>query len=170
LPRPFIVMATQNPLDMAGTHPLPESQLDRFLVSMSMGYPGPEIERALLSGQGSRLSYSDLQAIMDAETLQLWQRRCHRVHLSEPVLDYIQSLILATRTHADIKLGLSPRGAQGLTRLAQAWALLARREYVQPDDVQSVFLATVQHRLQPVQGKTGRQVAEHVLADTPMGV
>lgn len=170
LPTPFIVMATQNPLDMAGTQPLPESQLDRFLISMSMGYPQPAIERTLLSGQGGRLQYRDLTAILSPADLLEWQRRCHRVHLSEPVLDYLQNLIQATRTHPDCRLGLSPRGAQGLVRLAQAWALLADRDYVQPDDVQSVFAAATQHRLQPLQGRTGAQLAARILTDTPLEI
>ncbi|TGG96059.1 MoxR family ATPase [Natronospirillum operosum] len=169
LPQPFLVMATQNPMDMAGTHALPESQLDRFLVSMSMGYPDADIERELLAGQASRLSYADIRPMLSAEYLLDLQDQVRRIHLSAPLLDYLQRLILATREHPDIRLGLSPRAALGLTRMAQAWALLAGRDYVQPDDVQEVFVSVAQHRLQARQGNAGTLIAEQTLAETPIG-
>lgn len=169
LPAPFVVMATQNPLDMAGTHALPESQLDRFLVSMSIGYPDATVERALLAGQADQVSYDQLTPVLDPDALRSLQQQVVAVHLSDPLLDYLQALVLATREHPDIKLGLSPRAALGLTRLAQAWALLAGRDYVQPDDVQAVFTAVAQHRLQVRQGLSGRELAASVLADTPLG-
>lgn len=168
LPRPFVVMATQNPLDMAGTHPLPESQLDRFLVAMTMGYPDQATERALMAGQATRLDYADLQTVLDESTLSACQRQVVEVHLSVPVLDYLQALVGATRQHAAVQLGLSPRAAQGLTRLAQAWALLHERDYVQPDDVQAVFVSVARHRLQTHQGQSGVALAQQILDQTPL--
>ena len=168
LPLPFVVMATQNPLDMAGTHPLPESQLDRFLVSMSMGYPDRVVERALMVGQAQRLDYASLQSVLDGESLSAYRQQAGQVHLSEPVLDYLQALVFATREHAAVRLGLSPRAAQGLTRLAQAWALLHDRDYVRPDDVQAVFVPVARHRLQTRQGQSGGTVAQQVLDQTPL--
>ncbi|MCH8551360.1 MAG: AAA family ATPase [Natronospirillum sp.] len=169
LPQPFLVMATQNPMDMAGTHALPESQLDRFLISMSMGYPDAEVERELLAGQASQVHYDDLQPILSAEVLQDLRRQAMEVHLSAPLLDYLQHLVRETREHPDVRLGLSPRAALGLTRVAQAWALMARRDYVQPDDLQQVFVPVARHRLQTRQGNDGQRVAEQILADTPIG-
>ncbi|WLD56938.1 MoxR family ATPase [Salinispirillum sp. LH 10-3-1] len=168
LPQPFVVIATQNPLDMAGTQALPESQLDRFLVSTSLGYPDPKVERSLLSGQSSHTSWRDVQAVLNPERLQVLQQQVSNVHLSEPLLDYVQRLIDATRHHADITLGLSPRAALGLVRCAQAWALLDDRDYVQPDDIQAVFVSVARHRLQTRQGDSGERLAKAILADTPL--
>lgn len=168
LPQPFVVIATQNPLDMAGTQALPESQLDRFLVSTSLGYPNTDVERSLLSGQASHTSWRDVQAVLNPERLQTLQRQVGTLHLSEPLLDYVQRLIDVTRHHADITLGLSPRAALGLVRCAQAWALLDDRDYVQPDDVQAVFVSVARHRLQTRQGESGERLAKTILADTPL--
>lgn len=170
LPQPFLVMATQNPMDMAGTHALPESQLDRFLVSMSMGYPEAGIERELLAGQAQRIDYTDLDAVLSGEALLALQQQTRELHLSPPLLDYLQHLVQETREHPEVRLGLSPRAALGLTRMAQAWALLGGRDYVQPDDVQQVFVPVARHRLQTRQGSDGETVAARILAATPIGV
>ncbi len=169
LPKPFVVMATQNPLDMAGTHALPESQLDRFLVSMSMGYPDATVERSLIAGQATRLEYNALTPVLDPQQITRLQAEVKNVHLSEPLLDYLQALVYASREHSEIQLGLSPRAALGLARLAQAWAMLKGRDYVQPDDVQAVFVPVAKHRLQTRQNTDGRLLAEQLLADTPLG-
>lgn len=169
LPKPFVVMATQNPMDMAGTHALPESQLDRFLVSMSMGYPDATVERSLIAGQAARLEYNALTAVLDPQQIIRLQAEVKSIHLSEPLLDYLQALVYASREHTEIQLGLSPRAALGLARLAQAWAMLKGRDYVQPDDVQAVFVPVAQHRLQTRQNTDGRLLAERLLVDTPLG-
>lgn len=166
LPQPFVVIATQNPLDMAGTQILPESQLDRFLVSLRLGYPDPAVERSLLAGQANPISWRAVRAILNPERLLQLRRQVAAVHLSEPLLDYVQRLIAATRQHSDVILGLSPRAALGLVRCAQAWALLDERDYVQPDDVQAVFVPVARHRLQTRAGEGGEQVTHQILADT----
>lgn len=168
LPDPFLVIATQNPLSMAGTHPLPESQLDRFLLSMSLGYPSADAERALLRGDGKQRHWRDIAAVIDGAALCELQRQVLTVHLSEALLDYVQRLIAATRQMPASALGLSPRAAVGLVRCAQAWALMAQRDYVQPDDVQAVFVPVCQHRLFSQEGISGQTLAEQVLANTAL--
>jgi MoxR-like ATPase len=148
LPAPFFVVATQNPQEQLGTYPLPESQLDRFLMRIELGYPDPRHERALLAQADRRELLSHAAAAMDAATLLSLQQQAAAVHVAEPLLDYVQKLVAATRARADIRLGLSPRAAQGLVRAARAWALLEGRAAVLPDDVQAVWPAVAGHRLE----------------------
>ncbi|MFC3852799.1 AAA family ATPase [Salinispirillum marinum] len=168
LPDPFLVIATQNPLSMAGTHPLPESQLDRFLLSMRLGYPSAEAERALLRGDGTQRHWRDITAVIEGMQLRALQAHVLTVHLSDALLDYVQRLIIATRQLSASVLGLSPRAAVGLVRCAQAWALMDQRDYVQPDDIQAVFVPVCQHRLYSQEGVSGQMLAEQVLASTPL--
>ena len=163
LPEPFFVIATQNPTDQLGTYALPESQLDRFLMCITLGYPDHASERALLSGQDRREAIAHLATVMTPAELVVAQRAVQAVHVSEALLDYLQSLIAATRSGRWFVDGLSPRAGIAVLRAARARALLSRRDYVAPDDVQSVLPQTVAHRLQPVAG-AGRGRVEQVRA------
>ena len=163
LPLPFFVIATQNPSDQLGTYPLPESQLDRFLMCITLGYPDRASERALLSGRDRREAIHELQAVMSPADLQTAQQAVLAVHASEPLLDYLQALIAATRDGRWFVEGLSPRAGISLLRAAKAHALLDARDYVAPDDVQAVLPQTVAHRLLPVAG-AGRGRREQVRA------
>ena len=145
LPNPFFVIATQNPKHHIGTFALPESQLDRFLMRISLGYPDAESERALLKNQGGRNFSSHAPAICDAETVQAMQQTVHGIHVSDRLLDYLQALIAQSR--AQLSTGLSPRAGLGLRQCAQAWAMLEGRDFVSPEDVQAVFASVVSHRL-----------------------
>lgn len=147
LPQPFFVIATQNPLDSAGTFPLPESQLDRFLMRLSLGYPDATAERALLAGEDRRHLLHTLQAQMDTAQLLAAQAEVARVHASSAILDYLQALLHASRHHAELAHGLSPRAGLALLQAARAWAWLSGRDFLQPEDVQAVFPHVVSHRL-----------------------
>jgi len=163
LPRPFFVIATQNPTDQLGTYPLPESQLDRFLMCITLGYPDQASERALLAGTDRREAITRLRAVMSPDELLAAQRAVQAVHASDALLDYLQALIHATRSGAWFVEGLSPRAGIGVLRAARARALLDERDYVAPDDVQRVLPQTIAHRLVPVPG-AGRGRVEQVRA------
>lgn len=163
LPKPFFVIATQNPTDQLGTYPLPESQLDRFLMCITLGYPDRASERALLSGQDRREAIQSLKAVVTPMELQAAQQVVRQVHAAEPLLDYVQALIAATRSGQWFIEGLSPRAGIALLRAARACALLAQRDFVAPDDVQAVAVQTIAHRLMPLPG-AGRGRAEQVRA------
>jgi MoxR-like ATPase len=163
LPLPFFVIATQNPSDQLGTYPLPESQLDRFLMCITLGYPDRASERALLQGEDRRRAIDRLQPVMSPTDLVLAQEAVLRVHASEALLDYLQALIAATRSGQWFVEGLSPRAGIALLRAAKARALLDRRDYVAPDDVQSILAQTIAHRLVPV-SSAGRGRREQVRA------
>jgi MoxR-like ATPase len=150
LPEPFFVIATQNPLDQVGTYPLPESQLDRFLMRISLGYPDRAAERELLSGRDRRGMVDALQSVMQPGDLKQLQAQVQAVHAAGPLLDYVQDLIAATRSGHWFVQGLSPRAGIAVLRAAQAQALLSGRDYVAPDDVQAVLPQTIAHRLIPV--------------------
>jgi MoxR-like ATPase len=156
LPEPFFVVATQNPQEQLGTYALPESQLDRFLMRIELGYPDARHERTLLAQTERRELLARTQAAMTPTQLLELQQAATRVHVAEPLLDYVQQLVAASRGRADVRLGLSPRAAQGLVRAARAWALLAGRDAVLPDDVQAVWAAVAQHRLEPRAGAADR--------------
>jgi MoxR-like ATPase len=163
LPRPFFVIATQNPTDQLGTYPLPESQLDRFLMCITLGYPDRASERALLAGQDRREAIHALGAVMSPEELVAAQKAVLAVHASDALLDYLQAVIAATRSGAWFVEGLSPRAGIAILRAAKARALLGQRDYVAPDDVQAILVQTAAHRLVPVAG-AGRGRAEQVRA------
>ncbi|GMG87473.1 AAA family ATPase [Biformimicrobium ophioploci] len=150
LPQPFFVIATQNPLEQSGTFGLPESQLDRFLMRISLGYPTPEAERALYSGVDSRAELARLQPRIKPETLQKMQAMVSQVKATESLLDYLQRLVQHTRQSPDFACGLSPRGALALLHAARAWALMHARTHVIPEDIQAVIPAVAAHRLQSV--------------------
>ena len=163
LPKPFFVIATQNPTDHLGTYPLPESQLDRFLMCLTLGYPDHASERALLAGQDRREAIAALRTVMTPEELIAAQKAVLAVHASSALLDYLQALIAATRSGRWFVDGLSPRAGIAVLRAARAHALLEERDYVAPDDVQAVLAQTIAHRLQPVAG-SGRGSVEQVRA------
>src|SRR5688572_28219260 len=152
LPEPFFVIATQNPTDQLGTYPLPESQLDRFLMCITLGYPDQASERALLAGQDRREAIHALRAVMTPDELIAAQKVVQQVHASDALLDYLQALIAATRSGRWFVDGLSPRAGIAVLRAARARALLSRRDYVAPDDVQAVLAQTIAHRLVPAAG------------------
>jgi len=148
LPEPFFVVATQNPHEQLGTYALPESQLDRFLMRIELGYPDARHERQLLGEEDRREVLHRTAAALDAPGLMALQRQAAAVHVASPLLDYVQALVAASRQRRDIRLGLSPRAAQGLVRAARAWALLDGRDAAIPDDVQAVWNAVALHRLE----------------------
>ncbi|MEK8049151.1 AAA family ATPase [Ideonella sp. DXS22W] len=163
LPAPFFVIATQNPSDQLGTYPLPESQLDRFLMCISLGYPDRASERALLAGEDRRHLVERLAPVMDAAQLQAAQAAVGRVHVSDALLDYLQALIAATRSGQWFVEGLSPRAGIAILRAARARALLAQRDYAAPDDIQAILPQTAAHRLVPLHS-AGRGRVEQVRA------
>jgi len=163
LPHPFFVIATQNPQDQLGTYPLPESQLDRFLMRISLGYPDRASERQLLAGSDRRDRAHALQSLLSPHELAALQQQVLAVHASEPLLDYVQDLIAATRSGRWFLQGLSPRAGIALVRAAKAQALISGRDYVAPDDVQAVLPQTIAHRLVPVRD-AGRGAVEQVRA------
>ena len=163
LPHPFFVIATQNPFEQIGTFALPESQLDRFLMRISLGYPDATAERALLLGEDRRAQLAQLPALLNLAELATLQRQVLAVHAAAPLLDYLQALIAATRSGHWFIQGLSPRAGIALLRAARAQALMAGRDYVAPDDVQAIIVQTIAHRLTPV-GNAGRGSAAQVQA------
>ena len=163
LPNPFFVIATQNPQSQSGTFPLPESQLDRFILSISLGYPDPEIEREILTGKRGRAALSEVTQIITKENLLEIQTAVEQVNVSDTLLDYVQRLIAQTRQDEMCQLGLSPRGAIALLKSAKCWALIQGRDHVLPEDVQAVFVASVGHRLIGKTETQGDQLARHIL-------
>lgn len=166
LPQPFFVIATQNPVNQSGTYPLPESQLDRFLMCLSLGFPSAQAEREILLGQDRRAMLQQIQALLTTQHLTDYRALVHRIHLSEAVLDYLQQLVEQSRTgqHA----GLSTRGLLALKRAAQAYALVNGRAFVIPEDIQAVFVAVADHRL-GVKGLGGADSPAHqILRQVPV--
>ncbi|MRR50726.1 MAG: MoxR family ATPase [Rhodocyclaceae bacterium] len=154
LPEPFFVIATQNPSHQIGTFPLPESQLDRFLMRIELGYPGHDAERALLAGQDRRELAARLPAAISPEQLLEIQQAVGAVHASDAIIDYIQALVEHTRRSPDFVSGLSPRAALALLTVSRAWALIDGRSHVLPEDVQAVLPGVAGHRLRPTQARS----------------
>jgi MoxR-like ATPase len=163
LPKPFFVIATQNPSEQLGTYPLPESQLDRFLMCITLGYPDAKAERGLLNGADRRDLMAALRPVMTNAQLADAMAAVRAVHVSDALLDYLQALIAASRSGRWFVEGLSPRAGIGVLRLARARALLAGREFVTPDDLQALLPQAIAHRLVPVHG-AGRGRREQVRA------
>jgi MoxR-like ATPase len=161
LPAPFFVIATQNPNDQLGTYPLPESQLDRFLMCITLGYPDRLSERALLAGADRRQAIERLPPVMQPAEVLAAQQAVHAVHASDALLDYLQALISATRSGRWFVDGLSPRAGIAVLRAAKAHALMGQRDYVAPDDIQAILPQAIAHRLVPVPG-AGRGAREQV--------
>jgi MoxR-like ATPase len=170
LPAPFFVIATQNPSEQLGTHPLPESQLDRFAMRLSLGYPDAAAERALLVGDDRRGALQALGAVMTPPQWQQWQQRVDQIHVADSLLDYLQALITATRDGRWFALGLSPRAGLSLLRLARARALVLGRGHVSPEDIQVLWTPTTAHRLLPLpqSGRSAAAQARALLEATPV--
>ena len=160
LPEPFFVIATQNPRSQIGTFGLPESQLDRFLMRISLGYPDTASERELLAGGDRRLLLRETTPRIGPSALLAWQARVDRIHVSPALLDYVQALVGATRASPQWEIGLSPRAGLALLRAARAWAMIDGRAHVVPEDVQAVLPSVAGHRLNALEGDS----AEHVRA------
>ncbi|MFZ6690901.1 AAA family ATPase [Undibacterium sp. SXout20W] len=166
LPSPFFVIATQNPAHQVGTFALPESQLDRFLMCLSLGYPDAAAERALLLGEDRRSLLASLPAVMQAEELVQAQQQLKKIHTSGPLIDYVQSLASATRQGDLFAEGMSPRASIALLQAARAWAALEGRDHVLPEDVQAVIIPVIAHRLRPLKSVTGKiNMSSELLAE-----
>ncbi len=165
LAQPFFVVATQNPLDLNGTFPLPDSQLDRFMLRLSLDYPDAAAERALLTGSDRRDLMAQLTPQLDNLSLTTLQRQAQAITTSPALLDYLQALLAASRRHADIRVGLSPRAGLALLGAARAWALLSGRGHVLPEDIQALFVPLAAHRLLPARGANGDTLARQLLAE-----
>lgn len=163
LPKPFFVIATQNPQSQTGTFPLPEAQLDRFMFSISLGYPDPAVERQLLDGKKGRALLDKMKPTLNQQSLIHLQNLVMKVSVSEAILDYVQRLIATTRQGDLCHTGLSPRGAQALLKSAKSWALLQGRQHVLPEDIQAVFIPIAAHRLVAKQATQGVSLARHIL-------
>lgn len=173
LPDPFFVIATQNPLEHSGTFPLPESQLDRFFMRISLGYPDRASERTLLEQEDRREMLTKIEAVIENSVLLAWQEEVKSIKTSPSLLDYVQDLIEHSRNPVNFINGISPRAALNLVTGAQAWAMLAGRDYVIPEDVQDVLPAIIGHRLKPAMDQEGHvdigmNAAEKLLEITPV--
>jgi MoxR-like ATPase len=156
LPQPFFVIATQNPVSFSGTYPLPESQLDRFLMRLTIGYPDPVAERQLLINIDQRANLEHIRQTLGADDVRAVQEGIAQVQTTDTLLDYVQRLVAYTRQDDKFSFGLSPRGAQALMRSSRTWALMHNRKHVLPEDVQTVLPAVVDHRLRSVSDSSGR--------------
>jgi len=168
LPAPFFVIATQNPQHQIGTFPLPESQLDRFLMQIELGYPDPAQERILLAKGERRRLIERMEPALTADSLLRLQERVPEIHVSDPLLDYVQALIRHTRESGDYLTGLSPRAGMALVKAAQAWALMEGHQGVHPEDVQAVFTAVVDHRLERTSRDAPTDPGRAILATVPV--
>ena len=175
LPRPFVVLATQNPIELEGTFPLPEAQLDRFLLRLSIGYPDAEDEKAIVHRFRTASPLDELPAVVDAEELARMQRLVREVHVADAVEDYIVRLVRASRLHASVELGASPRATLALYRAAQALAGVNGRSYVLPDDVKRLVPVVLTHRLitsaqSRLRGRGASDVVSDLLSTVPVPV
>ena len=173
MPRPFLILATQNPIELEGTFPLPEAQLDRFLLRVKLGYPSAAEEETILSRFQETNPFDSLPAILEAKELLDLQRLSQQVYVEPSVRGYLTALTRATRSHADIRLGASPRSSLGLHSAAQALAAIQGRSFVIPDDVKSLFIPVIAHRLlikaeARMRGKTEEDVLREILERLPI--
>jgi MoxR-like ATPase len=175
LPRPFLVLATQNPIEYEGTFPLPEAQLDRFFMRFTLGYPTREEERQIVLNLQRRHPIEDLKPVVDGRQIPELQAQVWEVHVDETVHDYVLSLVGATRSHPDLALGASPRGSLALFKAAQALAALRGRDYVLPDDVKELAPAVLEHRLivsaeSSLRGRTAAWAMGEILRETALDI
>jgi MoxR-like ATPase len=164
LPRPFMVLATQNPLEYEGTHALPESQLDRFLLRIRIGYPGADDERAILRGGGAGMADS-LSPVLDGSDVVRLQEECEAVRATDAVLDYLVGLVTATRTSPLLRLGVSPRGSLALLRAARARALVEGRDFLVPDDIKGLVVPALAHRVLVASGAPPADMVIRAISD-----
>ncbi len=166
LEAPFMVIATQNPVEMEGTYPLPEAQRDRFMAMVSMGYPSAEAELAMLDHHGRTSPLEELEAVADGRDVAKLIEAVREIHVSHAVRRYVIDLAAATRASPDLRLGASPRATLQLVRAARAWAALDDRDYVLPDDVQQLAVHVLPHRLLPTaEARVGRRATTEIVAD-----
>jgi MoxR-like ATPase len=175
LPRPFLVMATQNPIEYEGTFPLPEAQLDRFMMRLRLGYPALEAEKEILEALRGEHPIEHLGQVVEVQDLVTYQRVVWNVHVEESVRDYILAVVRATREHPDVTLGASTRGTLALFKAAQAYAAMHGRDYVIPDDVKSLAGATLSHRLilrpeSTLRGRTADAIVGSVLESATLSL
>jgi MoxR-like ATPase len=175
LPQPFLVLATQNPIEFEGTFPLPEAQLDRFLMRLHMGYPTSADERQIIRSQRSSHPIDSLAAVVDGDHLLALSQQVSQVHIDATLEDYILALVQATRTHPDLSLGASPRGSLALYKTSQALAALKHRDYVIPDDIKKLTPLTLAHRLilkpeSQLRGKSVYHVLHEIIAQTALAL
>jgi MoxR-like ATPase len=173
LPRPFLVLATQNPIEYEGTFPLPEAQIDRFLMRLDIGYPSPVDEKLLLNHLRREHPITKISQVVDGSKLLDLQRQCWEIHVDETIQDYIVRLVTATRGHPDLALGASPRASLALFKTAQALAAVRGRDHVLPDDVKYLVLPTLAHRLivkpeSELRGRTSITIVKDLLSDIPL--
>lgn len=168
LPEPFFVIATQNPAHQIGTYPLPESQLDRFLMRLKLGYPEPEAERTLLAGGDRRMLLKDLNPRLDSTTLSQCRQQAATLHVAGPLLDYLQELLKSSRESGLFLRGLSPRAGLALVAAARAWAWLDGVDFVRPEDLQAVFPAVAGHRLETPDGTASAPLLKQLLESVPL--
>ena len=168
LPDPFLVIATQNPVDLAGTYPLPDSQLDRFLLRLALGYPDEAAERALLAGSDRRDLIAQAAPLLGAQRVIALRRMVLEVHASEPLIAYVQALVGRSRKHPGVRVGLSPRAGLALLRAARAHALLLGRSHAIPEDVQALFAAVAEHRLVGEADTAAATLAKAILHAVPV--
>ena len=176
LPQPFMVVATQNPVEYLGTYPLPESQMDRFFLRLSLGYPDPDEEKKLLRRGGTERALAAIPRVLSPADVLALQDEVERIAVSEKLLDYLHALVAATRRNADLRLPVSTRGAQALFRAVQAYALLQGREFATPDDAQAVAEPVLAHRILSLAsdgfgaGGREREIVRKILATVPVPV
>jgi len=163
LPQPFFVIATQNPSDQAGTYPLPESQLDRFMMRITLGYPNEEAEKKLLKGMNRHEMLKKIQPCLSHSSLMKIQALAFKINCSDSLIDYVYRLVNYSRTDSHIKHGLSPRAAISLLHAAKTWALIDGRNHLLPDDIQAVFPSIAEHRISNGQSKIGNPLSHHIL-------
>ena len=169
LPKPFLVLATQNPVELESTFKLPAAQLDRFLICLSLGYPNAAEEAKMLSNLGDRIPFEQVQTVTCAEEIVALQQKASEVYISDAVSQYIVALVQATRNHPSLSMGASPRGSRGLYRAAKVWAAMEGRDYVTPDDIQALAVPVLAHRLvvsseARFSGRTAAAILQEVIA------
>ncbi|QSB48991.1 AAA family ATPase [Parageobacillus toebii] len=175
LPRPFFVMATQNPIEYEGTYPLPEAQLDRFLLKLNMGYPSPEEEVGILSRVEKAPPIEEIRPVMALDELLELQRQVTEVYVRDPIKRYIVDIVQRSRSNASVYLGVSPRGSVALMKAAQAYAFMHGREFVVPDDVQFLAPYVLSHRMiikseAKFDGLTAEEIVAQIIARTPVPI
>ena len=175
LPDPFLVIATQNPVEYVGTYPLPESQLDRFMLKLTLGYPSTQDEKKLLRSGGAQAILEELEPVVSVEELHELQQQVARIHVNESLVEYILTLVHATRSHPEITLGVSTRGALTYFKASQALAMVLGRDFVIPDDVKRLAVPVLSHRIMLRDRRGNREsfvaeshVIQRLIADTPV--
>ncbi len=174
LPKPFLVLATQNPVEMESTFKLPAAQLDRFFIKLSLGYPKPEEEVKMLTNLGDRIPFENVMQVTDQEELLAAQEAAQKIFMSESVAKYIVALVAATRNHGDLSMGASPRGSKALYKAAKVWAAMEGRDFVTPDDVKAVAVPVLSHRMTMTSeakysGRDCQLIVQEILDETRVG-